>query len=205
MTASIILLCLLWLIWCFLHSLLISHWWLDRLRRLTGRYFSLYRIGYVLFSTLSLIPLLVFQYSLPYRTLFSWQGPWKIIQLLLLGYACVLFFWGKTSYDMDHFLGISGWRSFRRGEKPRSLPFRENGILAYLRHPWYSAGIAIVWGMGSVTTVTLPVKLLLTGYFLAGTLLEEKKLIKEIGEPYRRYRDRVPMLFPWKKPRKAGQ
>jgi len=39
----------------------------------------------------------------------------------------------------------------------------------------------------------------LTVYIIIGTLLEEKKLIAEIGQPYLIYRSRVPMLIPWKK------
>jgi protein-S-isoprenylcysteine O-methyltransferase Ste14 len=47
--------------------------------------------------------------------------------------------------------------------------------------------------------VSLVSKLVLSVYIIIGTLLEEQKLIREIGEPYRAYRKKVPMLIPWKK------
>jgi protein-S-isoprenylcysteine O-methyltransferase Ste14 len=40
--------------------------------------------------------------------------------------------------------------------------------------------------------------LVLTGYFLVGAILEEKKLLAEFGEEYRGYQRDVSMLFPFK-------
>ena len=60
--------------------------------------------------------------------------------------------------------------------------------------------ILLVWSLGPITDVGLAVRLVITVYFLIGTLLEERKLKAEIGEPYRRYCREVPMLIPWKIP-----
>ena len=45
---------------------------------------------------------------------------------------------------------------------------------------------------------TLIVNIILTIYLVTGTVLEEKKLIIELGDNYRDYVDRVSMLFPAK-------
>ncbi len=170
------------------------------MRGLLGRYYLLYRAWYIFFSIISLIPILIYQYSLPQHLLFTWHGPWRIFQGALLGYAGILFYYGKEAYDMTYFLGIRGWNDFRSGSQPKPIPFRVDGILRYVRHPWYSGGIAFLWGVGSITNTMLSAKLLLTGYLIIGTILEEKKLLKEIGEPYRDYCRKVPMLLPWKRP-----
>jgi len=78
------------------------------------------------------------------------------------------------------------------------LPFSCNGILQYVRHPWYSGGLAFLWGLGPLTDVTLMVRIILSLYLIIGTLLEERKLIRELDQPYRNYCHQVPMLIPWR-------
>jgi protein-S-isoprenylcysteine O-methyltransferase Ste14 len=194
----LITLTLLWILWCTLHSLLITErvqkWVTRQDNWLTGSY----RLLYVLFSLLSLIPILVFQYSLPQKILFAWQGWWHLPRLLLLVYALVLFRQGSKNYDIAYFLGFRQWQDHKNGRSTPALDFRCEGIGLYLRHPWYSGGLAILWALEPVTDVNLPARLILTGYLILGTLLEERKLRRQLGRPYQQYCRQVPMLFPWK-------
>jgi protein-S-isoprenylcysteine O-methyltransferase Ste14 len=190
------LLILLWSAWCLLHSLLITRRFNEWVQRKGGPVQGGYRLFYVLFSSLTLIPLLWYQYSLPQQVLFTWHGPWRILQGLLIGYGMVMFYGGKQVYDTDFFLGISQWRDYRNGKQQKKIPFRCRGILRYVRHPWYSGGLALLWALGPVTDITLPVKITLSFYVLIGTLLEEKKLARDLGRPYLEYCTQVPMLLP---------
>ena len=45
---------------------------------------------------------------------------------------------------------------------------------------------------------TLIVNIILTIYLVIGAVLEERKLIIELGDNYQDYRERVSMLFPFK-------
>ncbi|HGY12263.1 MAG TPA: DUF2726 domain-containing protein [Desulfobacterales bacterium] len=58
-------------------------------------------------------------------------------------------------------------------------------------------GILIVWARNSDMAVILT-SLVITGYFLIGAFLEERKMLAEFGEEYTGYQRRVSMLFPFK-------
>ncbi|MBT8373789.1 MAG: hypothetical protein KJN80_02640, partial [Deltaproteobacteria bacterium] len=74
-----------------------------------------------------------------------------------------------------------------------------SGILSFTRHPWYLAAIIFVWVVHrEISVSTLIVNVVLTIYLVIGTILEEKKLIIELGDQYRDYIEKVSMLFPAK-------
>ncbi len=194
-----LILILLWSAWCVQHSLLISSHAHKMAQTLLGRYFGLYRLGYILFSIVTLVPVLCYQYSLPQRIIFDWHGPWRLLQFGLLIYAAVLFYLGYRIYDMSYFFGITQWRQYRNASVPAPLSFHCEGILGYVRHPWYSGGIAFLWGGAPNSDVFLLSKVILSAYLIIGTFLEEKRLKKELGAPYIAYCRTVPRLIPWKR------
>lgn len=186
------------ILWCALHSLLISAPVNDWLQRRGAILRGTYRLIYSLFAGLTLLPLIWLQYSLPQEIVFSWAGWLRIPQSLLLLYALFLLLGGQVVYDLNYLVGIRQWQSWRQGEEAPSLPFTSRGVLSYVRHPWYSAGLPILWTIGPITDVNWPSRLILSMYLIIGALLEERKLLRDLGEPYRRYCEQVPMLFPWK-------
>lgn len=188
----------LWILWCSVHSLLITEQIQNWVNRQDNWLSGSYRLLYVLFSLLSLIPILLYQYTLPQQVIFSWHGWWRIPQIILLVYAVVLFWLGSRNYDILYFLGIRQWRNHNKGVSTPKLVFCCQGIALYLRHPWYSGGLAVLWGWGPITDVSLISQVILTAYLVIGTLLEERKLYRQLGLPYQNYCQQVPMLFPWK-------
>ena len=191
------ILALLWLAWCSLHSLLISKRVQAIGRRVLGRYGRAYRLLYVLVSMTTLLPVLWYQETLPQRHLLPASLTQHLIQAGLLLYGALMFILGARVYDLSTFLGINQWRNPEGEKTAAGRSFHTDGILARVRHPWYSGGIAFIWGFGAVTDVFLLSRLLLTAYLILGTSLEEQRLIAELGEPYRAYRRAVPMLIPW--------
>jgi len=188
---------LLWIAWCVLHSLLVSPRVVAFFKAAFKEKFAFYRMGYVLFSLLSLAPLLLYQNSLVQRTFFVWHGPWMFARLFLLSYSIILFAGGLFSYNLKYFTGISQMQAFLVKKPGPVPPFVVKGILRYVRHPWYSGGLVFIWAFGPVTKITLVSKFVLSLYLLIGTFLEERKLLAEIGEPYFCYQQKVPMFIPW--------
>ena len=161
--------------------------------------FAYYRLAYNSFSIFTLIPVVVYQQLLDERIIFFWSGPWLLLKFSMYLVSFILFYGGYRVFDMQYVLGIRQIDEMRGGRKIKALNFNTTGILKYVRHPWYSGAILLIWAFGPISDVSLVSKIILTAYIIIGTFLEEKKLIHEIGEPYLKYRKKVPMFIPWKK------
>ncbi len=87
-----ILLSLLWLAWCFIHSALISVTVTDLLRRAAGDKYRFYRVFFNAFSAATLVPLLMYSRSLRTEPFFTWEGYMRIVQycLIIIGMVLVL-------------------------------------------------------------------------------------------------------------------
>ena len=179
---------LAWIAWCALHSLLASRRVRGILARAAGLGPTGYRFGYVLFSSATLIPLIYWQLTtvtLPARAGLAWQLP----RLLLILYGAYMFRAGARAYDLGIFLGLTD----RKDSAPVLI---RSGILEIVRHPWYSGGIALVAALGESPLDRWDWRLLLVAYLVLGCLIEERRLVAELGEDYRKYRRNVPMLLP---------
>jgi protein-S-isoprenylcysteine O-methyltransferase Ste14 len=123
-----------------------------------------------------------------------------VVQTVLLLIVVLLIVFGGLKYDLLQFLGI---RQIKSGESPSTLSpsgdIDTTGILKLTRHPWYLAAIIFIWIINRELSVSnLILNTVLTIYLVIGTILEEKKLIYELGDRYRSYTEKVSMLFPAK-------
>jgi len=147
---------------------------------------------------ISLIPILWYSRQFEPQLIFGFSGVCLILQIILVGIA-ILFFWGGArEYDLAHF---SGLRRIRLDNEQSIEPviLTTTGILQITRHPWYIGGIIFIWCYESqLSTSGIISNMILSVYFVIGTNLEEKKLVKKFGSQYTEYQDRVSMLIPFK-------
>lgn len=199
--ASLFLVGLWTALWCLWHSLLATHRWRDLVHRLFPRWHVFSRVLYVVGSTLSLAVLLVWLRTLPERTIWSWTGAWALARWLGLAEAAFLFGAGARAYDNRHFLGLAQVRSYALGRAAAEPPFRADGILAVVRHPWYSGTLLLlVFGL-PWTDINLVWRGVFIAYTLLGCELEERKLLRDLGSPYADYRRRVGRYWPRRRSR----
>ena len=196
---NLLMLGVLWIVWCTMHSLLIARPVTGYLQRLLGGRFKYYRLFYNLTAILTLMPLLLLTWQLRGGMVFAWQGYWQILRFLLLATAGWLFWAGARRYDMGYFLGI---RQIRSGTAHILLSeteeFSTAGVFGLTRHPWYLGSILLIWSiLPGYSIADLMVSALLSIYIVIGTFLEERKLLAEYGDAYRRYQRQVPMFLPW--------
>jgi protein-S-isoprenylcysteine O-methyltransferase Ste14 len=188
------LLVLAWLVYFGLHSLLASL----PLKRWVARQHPDWMPGYRLFFNLAAAVLLIPPLALTYAQRGPWLWEWTGIGWWLANGLAVAalfgFLWTLRWYDGSEFLGLRQWRgNLRRAEDQEG--FHLSPLHRYVRHPWYSLGLVLVWTR-DMDIPFLATATMITLYFVLGSRLEERKLLAYHGEPYRRYRRLVPGLIP---------
>jgi protein-S-isoprenylcysteine O-methyltransferase Ste14 len=167
------------------------------LKQRLGDRFRYYRLAYNGFSLVTLIPVVLYGHSAQGEPLFSWEGYWKAGQALLLISSLFLFLAGGRYYDGMAFLGLRHLRNRSAcAGMTETCGLNTRGILGVVRHPWYAGGMMIIWA-GDLDVSAIVTNVILTGYFIVGTLLEERKLSVEFPETYKEYQQKVSMFFPY--------
>ena len=155
------------------------------------------RSSYVLLSSVLLI-LLYWQWC-P-MTGVAWQvdnpiGFWILTGLYFGGYLLVLY----ASFLIDHFdlFGLRQVFIHLRGREYTQPPFAVPFLYRMIRHPLLAGWIIAFWATPRMTYGHLLFAVGLTLYMLIAIPIEEKDLAHFLGEDYKEYRARTPMLLPW--------
>lgn len=189
---------LAWSAYLALHSAMISITVTDYLRSALGDRFRFYRLFFNTVAIVTLIPVVRYSTSVKGEMLCAWDGPLVFVRWMLVALGVAIFVAGSLRYDMLQFFGL---RQLRAGSAQTLInssgALDESGILGLIRHPYYTATILLFWAR-DIDTARLVVNVIVTVYVVIGTWLEERKLVLELGDPYRDYQTRVSMFVPWK-------
>lgn len=192
-----IVLAFLWIVFCALHSLLAASGLKKKLSLRMGTGFRHYRLFYTLFAFISLAGVLYYQLDITPWLLFVRTQAVEIAGYILSGCGLVLMLICIKKY----FAGLSGIRSLYSESAPQ--PLLITGVHRFMRHPLYMGTFAFIWGLFLLFPYAslLIANTIITLYTLLGIELEEAKLVDEFGEDYRRYRETVPKLLPFRRAR----
>jgi protein-S-isoprenylcysteine O-methyltransferase Ste14 len=163
------------------------------------------RSTYVLFSSLALIALFAL-----------WQPlggmVWTVQDATIRGAIWGAFAFGwmlvlVATFLINHF-DLFGLRQvwLQLAGKPYThLAFGTPGPYKLVRHPLYVGWLFVFWSTPTMTVSHLVFAIMTTAYILVAIQFEERDLVAHLGQDYRSYRERVPMLIPFMRKRAADQ
>ena len=197
LTEAVIINLLLMSLFAVQHSVMARHqfkrWWLQFVPA------SVERSTYVLFASFALI-LLFWQWRpMPAAV---WQVTNPSLAVVLVGVS--LFGWFLvllSTFMISHFelFGLHQVITNLAGRKSTEMRFKTPGLYRVVRHPIYLGFIIAFWATPTMTVGHLLFAAVTTAYIFVGIFLEERDLVQLFGDDYRRYKERVSMLIPWRK------
>ena len=197
MNLSIWILIIFWIAFGVIHSLAATLWFKEWIKVKMGYWFKYYRLMYSFFALISLLGVLYYQFHIPSKIFFKYAQIQYVFGLLIGTAGLVLMGICIRSY----FFNISGLEVFFKKEKVSVL--NTSGIHQWVRHPLYLGTLLFVWGclLLSPLISNLVSCIMITLYTFVGMYFEEKKLLKEFGNKYSIYQQKVPMIIPFLKKR----
>jgi methanethiol S-methyltransferase len=192
MSQSYLWLALGWIGYGALHSILASIKCKEFFERKTPFIARHYRLIYILIAIITLVIMAVLFWETPRLPVWKPALNSQIPGILLIVCGSIIML-------------ITGRKYFSTVKNLDDLIYDNNipilfekGIHRYVRHPLYLGTFLLIWGFfllfpyGSL----LVTNVIITLYTLLGIFYEEKKLIRDFGEKYERYKQEVPMIFP---------
>ena len=154
------------------------------------------RSTYVLLSSLALIALFIFWQPLG-GVVWNVQDPAArgvLLGFFAFGWLLVL----VSTFLINHF-DLFGLRQVWLqlvGKPYTHLKFGTPGPYRLVRHPLYLGWLFCFWATPTMTGTHLLFAFVTTAYILVAIQFEETDLVDSLGEDYRRYQERVPMIIP---------
>jgi len=156
------------------------------------------RSTYVLAASLA-VALLLWQWRPIPSIVWAVDNPsgWILLYLIsALGWVTLL----TSTFLINHFelFGLQQVFNYWRGARVEPAAFKTPALYKYVRHPLYLGFILAFWATPRMTQGHLLFAAATTAYIFVGIFFEERDLIAHFGDEYRRYRQRVPMILPFR-------
>ena len=119
---------------------------------------------------------------------------WTARALFLFAIGGVI--WGALALRGFDSFGLQPIRDRSRPGAPKSSELTVRGPYRWVRHPLYFFVLLMIWSYPTLTVDRALFNVLWTLWIFAGSVFEERDLVAEFGDRYRKYQRNVPMLIP---------
>ena len=186
---------LLWLSFGVVHSLLASHSAKRYFEPLLGQR---YRFSYNLISAFHIgVVFIVGKLLLTDNSVaYDLSGGVEVLILVSRWLGVGIMLAALSQYDLGLFSGLKQLRG-HNDSSAVDEPLHLTGMHRYVRHPIYLGAYLFLWG-GVVDEFGLQTAIWASAYLVIGTWFEDQKLIKQYGQAYVDYRQKVPSVFPYR-------
>ncbi len=185
-----------------IHSFLASHKVKKELAEQYGSLIAFYRLIYNIIAFASFY--LIYEISpRPDVLVYDLPSPYDLLILIPQFLALAGVLWALKYFCIREFLGIDQIKRYFRkeyspGDLDEKLSLVIDGPYRYTRHPIYFFSIIIIFLRPEMDLFDLTFFLCIAVYFYIGSYYEEKKLVENFGEIYKKYQNEVPRIFPVK-------
>lgn len=128
-----------------------------------------------------------------------------IIFLLICALFCLCLaalLWGVLSLGSFDALGVKPLMRYISNKQDKPQQIVAKGPYRWVRHPLYLFLIILIWAYPVLTLDRLIFNIMWSIWMVIGTYLEDRDLHCEFGSQYREYSSQVPMLIPYRIPKK---
>ncbi len=191
-TLQHICLIIFWMLFGLFHSLFAASRFKNKMQLILKQHYKFYRPLYSLFSAITLT--LVVWYHFHISSSFIWKSSLAEIYIavvLAIAGLVVMYISGSK-----YFLQITGIDVFIKRSSSNTL--QQKGLHKFVRHPLYSGTLLFVWALffWHPFLNNLISCICITLYVRTGIYFEERKLVNDFGDTYKKYKAKTPMLIP---------
>ena len=200
--AEVFIILVMFSIFGLVHTFLASNKVKTFFIKYAGNLIAFYRFFYVIFSVVMFYIIYILAPD-SHTTIYDLQYPYDFIVLIPQFLSILGFIWTLKYFSVREFLGINQiirWyhKNYNVNDLDEQLTLRIQGPYKLCRHPLYFFSIVFLLFRPEMDLSYLTFFLCIIAYFYIGSFYEEKKLIVRFGSDYKKYRDVVPRIFPYK-------
>jgi methanethiol S-methyltransferase len=153
------------------------------------------RSVYTLLSSVAFVVLFAFWRPIPHTV---WETEGVIASMLTIGMLSGVGLVLLSTFLIDHFdlFGLRQTWLYFRGRSYEEKRFATPFLYKWIRHPLYVGWLMTFWITPVMSVGHFLFALVMTSYILVAIPMEERDLLRALGEPYRRWRERTPLFVP---------